>query len=92
MPTNETAANETGTARPPTVAAGRRAGAAPASGTSVSLRDLTRAFGAARALDEMSLDIAPGRAGRAARPVRLRQDDRAADRGRVRVSPTPARC
>ena len=29
-------------------------------GTSVSLRDLTRAFGAARALDGMSLDIAPG--------------------------------
>ena len=29
-------------------------------GTSVSLRGLTRAFGATRALDEMSLDIAPG--------------------------------
>jgi putative spermidine/putrescine transport system ATP-binding protein len=29
-------------------------------GTSVSLRSLTRAFGATRALDEMSLDIEPG--------------------------------
>jgi putative spermidine/putrescine transport system ATP-binding protein len=29
-------------------------------GTSVSLRELTRAFGAARALDGMSLEIAPG--------------------------------
>src|SRR6202167_3051044 len=29
-------------------------------GTSVSLRDLTRAFGATKALDGMSLDIAPG--------------------------------
>jgi putative spermidine/putrescine transport system ATP-binding protein len=29
-------------------------------GTSVSLRGLTRVFGATRALDEMSLDIAPG--------------------------------
>ena len=37
----------------------RAAGGAPR-GTSVSLRSLTRAFGATRALDEMSLDIAPG--------------------------------
>jgi putative spermidine/putrescine transport system ATP-binding protein len=29
-------------------------------GSSVSLRDLTRVFGATRALDELSLDIAPG--------------------------------
>jgi putative spermidine/putrescine transport system ATP-binding protein len=35
------------------------AGTAPA-GTSVSLRDVTRAFGTVRALDSMSLDIAPG--------------------------------
>ena len=31
-----------------------------AAGTSVSLRDVTRAFGTVRALDSMSLDIAPG--------------------------------
>src|SRR3954466_12656990 len=37
------------------------AAAAPAAeGTAVSLRGITRAFGAVRALDEMSLEIAPG--------------------------------
>ncbi len=36
------------------------AGKAEAAGTSVSLRDVTRTFGAVRALDSMSLDIAPG--------------------------------
>jgi len=35
-------------------------GADTRSGTSVSLRELTRVFGATRALDGMSLDIAPG--------------------------------
>jgi putative spermidine/putrescine transport system ATP-binding protein len=49
---NETAAAEVTTATVPT--AGTRAG------TAVSLRDLTRVFGATRALDGMSLDIAPG--------------------------------
>jgi putative spermidine/putrescine transport system ATP-binding protein len=34
--------------------------AAARNGTAVSLHNLTRAFGATRALDEMSLDIAPG--------------------------------
>ncbi len=55
MATN--AANETATAQvsaPAAPAAGTRAG------TSVSLRALTRAFGASRALDGMSLEIAPG--------------------------------
>ncbi|MFZ2043734.1 MAG: ABC transporter ATP-binding protein [Trebonia sp.] len=51
-------ANETGNA------AGVYASAAAASGspegTPVSLRNLTRAFGATKALDGMSLDIAPG--------------------------------
>ncbi len=42
------------TGRPGSGAAAARAG------TSVSLRGLTRVFGATRALDEMSLDIAPG--------------------------------
>jgi putative spermidine/putrescine transport system ATP-binding protein len=58
MATNEAAATKAaeadavvGTAVP---AAGTRAG------TSVSLRDLTRAFGASKALDGMSLEIAPG--------------------------------
>jgi len=61
MPTDEIAGNET-TADTATAAgtawAGNAAGARE--GTSVSLRNLTRAFGATRALDEMSLDIAPG--------------------------------
>jgi putative spermidine/putrescine transport system ATP-binding protein len=49
------AANETG-------AVGSVTAAAPAGrpGTSVSLRDLSRAFGAAKALDGMSLEIGPG--------------------------------
>ncbi|MGC1755043.1 MAG: ABC transporter ATP-binding protein [Trebonia sp.] len=51
-------ANETGTAAgayaPPAAARG------PPEGTPVSLRNLTRAFGATKALDGMSLDIAPG--------------------------------
>ena len=34
--------------------------AATAAGTAVSLRGITRAFGAVRALDGMSLEIAPG--------------------------------
>ncbi len=60
MATN--AANETAATK---AADGRRGRAiAPVAGTregtSVSLRDLTRAFGASRALDGMSLDIAPG--------------------------------
>ena len=54
MTANETTAGETGAATAAGAAAGGRAG------TSVSLRGLTRAFGATRALDEMSLDIAPG--------------------------------
>jgi putative spermidine/putrescine transport system ATP-binding protein len=53
MTANETAASQAGTARP--AAAGATAGVA-----GVSLRALTRAFGATRALDQMSLDIAPG--------------------------------
>ena len=51
-------ANETGTAAgayaPPAGASGSP------EGTPVSLRNLTRAFGATKALDGMSLDIAPG--------------------------------
>jgi len=51
-------ANETGTAAgvyaPPAAASGS------GEGTPVSLRNLTRAFGATKALDGMSLDIAPG--------------------------------
>ena len=35
-------------------------GTTETAGTSVSLRDVTRAFGTVRALDSMSLDIAPG--------------------------------
>jgi putative spermidine/putrescine transport system ATP-binding protein len=56
---NETAADETGAA----TAAGGVSGISAAGargGTGVSLRGLTRMFGATRALDEMSLEIAPG--------------------------------
>jgi putative spermidine/putrescine transport system ATP-binding protein len=56
MAANEIAANET-TAN---AAAGTALAGGPGHGTSVSLRGLTRVFGATRALDQMSLDIAPG--------------------------------
>jgi len=58
MATNEIAGNETGAAG--TAVAGAGEAAAARGGTSVSLRRLTRVFGATRALDEMSLEIAPG--------------------------------
>ena len=51
-------ANDTGTAaatHPP-----RAAASGPREGMPVSLRNITRAFGATKALDGMSLDIAPG--------------------------------
>ena len=60
MPTNETTAHETGEAQAAATVAGASGPAGARGGTSVSLRDLTRAFGAARALNEMSLEIAPG--------------------------------
>jgi putative spermidine/putrescine transport system ATP-binding protein len=60
MPANEMTANETGTARAVAGVAGNGTAAGARGGTSVSLRDLTRVFGATRALDEMSLEIAPG--------------------------------
>jgi len=66
MPTNELAGNETTANTAPAATAVASAGSAsegndgPRPGTSVSLRGLTRAFGATRALDEMSLDIEPG--------------------------------
>jgi putative spermidine/putrescine transport system ATP-binding protein len=57
MTANETTADATESAKGVTWA-GAPGGAH--GGTSVSLRSLSRAFGATRALDEMSLDIAPG--------------------------------
>ena len=60
MPTNETTAHETGEAQAAATVAGAGGPAGAPGGTSVSLRNLTRAFGAARALNEMSLEIAPG--------------------------------
>jgi putative spermidine/putrescine transport system ATP-binding protein len=60
MPTNETTAHETGEAQAAATVAGASGPAGARGGTSVSLRNLTRAFGAARALNEMSLEIAPG--------------------------------
>jgi len=53
-------ANETAAAKAAAGVAGTTATAGARGGTSVSLRNLTRVFGATRALDEMSLDIAPG--------------------------------
>ena len=60
MATNETTAHATGAAPAATGVAATSGPAGAGGGTSVSLRDLTRVFGATRALDEMSLDIAPG--------------------------------
>jgi putative spermidine/putrescine transport system ATP-binding protein len=60
MPTNELAGNETTAAKAAAGIATAGAAGSAHGGTSVSLRSLTRAFGATRALDEMSLDIAPG--------------------------------
>ncbi len=56
MTTN--AANQSATST--AVTGGVTVAAAAGKGTSVSLRNLTRAFGASRALDGMSLEIAPG--------------------------------
>ena len=56
MTANETAAAKAAA----TGVAGTTATAGTSGGTSVSLRKLIRAFGATRALDEMSLEIAPG--------------------------------
>jgi len=59
MTANEiTAASETGTVGAGVAGIAGTPGAR--GGTSVSLRNLTRAFGSTRALDQMSLDIAPG--------------------------------
>jgi putative spermidine/putrescine transport system ATP-binding protein len=60
MPTHEIAGNETTAAKAATGVAATTATAGAGGGTSVSLRNLTRIFGATRALDEMSLEIAPG--------------------------------
>jgi putative spermidine/putrescine transport system ATP-binding protein len=60
MPTNEITGNETTAATAAAGIAGTSETAGARGGTSVSLRSLTRAFGATRALDEMSLEIAPG--------------------------------
>ncbi len=59
MTANETTANKTGAAKAAAGVAGISADG-NRGGTSVSLRSLTRVFGATRALDEMSLEIAPG--------------------------------
>src|SRR5579863_2818685 len=60
MPTNELAGNETKAAEAVTGIAWSGGADGARAGTSVSLRSLTRTFGTTRALDEMSLDIAPG--------------------------------
>jgi putative spermidine/putrescine transport system ATP-binding protein len=60
MPAPETAGNETTANAAATGTAWAGAAGGAQQGTSVSLRSLTRAFGATRALDEMSLDIEPG--------------------------------
>jgi putative spermidine/putrescine transport system ATP-binding protein len=60
MPTNETTAHATGETQAATGVTGTSGPAGASGGTRVSLRDLTRVFGATRALNEMSLEIAPG--------------------------------
>ena len=61
MPTHEIAGNETAAAKAAAAGvAGTTATAGARGGTSVSLRNLTRVFGATKALNDMSLEIAPG--------------------------------
>jgi putative spermidine/putrescine transport system ATP-binding protein len=61
MPTNNVAGNATAAAETAaTGVAGTTATAGARGGTSVSLRNLTRVFGATKALNDMSLEIAPG--------------------------------
>ena len=60
MPTHEVAGNETAAAKATATVAGTTATAGARGGTSVSLRNLTRVFGATKALNDMSLEIAPG--------------------------------
>jgi putative spermidine/putrescine transport system ATP-binding protein len=60
MATNKVAGNETAAAKASTGVAGTTATPGARGGTSVSLRNLTRVFGATRALDDMSLEIVPG--------------------------------
>ena len=60
---------------------------APASETSydgLRLRNVTKSFGAFTAVDDLDLDVPAGLVLRAARPVRLRQDDHPADGRRAR--------
>ena len=80
----------------PRVAMGdRRLGApmtVPRDATSAEIRliDLEKRFGAVRAVDGVSLDVQRGRVLLAARTVRLRQDDHAADDRRLRAADAPA--
>jgi putative spermidine/putrescine transport system ATP-binding protein len=57
---NETVPNVTGASEAGAAAVAVGGAAASGDGTSVSLRGLTRVFGQTRALDQMSLEIAPG--------------------------------
>jgi putative spermidine/putrescine transport system ATP-binding protein len=57
MTANETTASQAGAAQSVAHLGGASAGTG---GAGVALRNLTRVFGATRALDDMSLDIAPG--------------------------------
>ena len=59
-------------------------GTPAAHGVAVQLLDLHRYYGTVHALDGLTLEIAPGRDRRAARSVRMRQDDRAAVARRAR--------
>ena len=58
------AANANQTERVTQAAGAARVATAAGGGTSVSLRELTRVFGTTKALDGMSLEIAPGVGGR----------------------------
>jgi putative spermidine/putrescine transport system ATP-binding protein len=60
MTANETTADATRSAKGVAWSGTASSAGGAHGGTSVSLRSLSRAFGATRALDEMSLDIAPG--------------------------------
>ena len=59
---------------------------------SITVQNVTKRFGKFVALDDVSLEVPDRLAGRAAGPVRLGQDDAAADHRRAGSRPTRARC
>ena len=59
--------------------------------TSLSLRGVTKTYGPTRVLEGVDLEVPARSITAVLGPVRLRQDDAAADRRRLHRTPTPAR-